>query len=326
MSLTVLLPHEVAARCFISEALMWIAFQRLPLRYYGEHEEDGRLNFENSEGLEPSIVEEPVTDAECERVGLPPNPEYKDFEAGVFHRRPDDIRRLLEIDGIPDASRRQLKRDLEKAVPFQEKLDEWTSDFDMFMEAPKAKVFLALREGELKASGMELPRPTIAGSHEHYEAEGWNGWDDSQWSEIDSEFWTMGGLNWADCTAEGRLSAYAMIIVDVDQLLAKFPPALEPSRSAVVKIGDTLVLTQDEEGAKTRSRRGRPAYLWDEFFLEVTKRLQAGSLPAKQEAFIVEMQEWCSTAWGREVARSTVLQKLKPYYDNFVRGSENSNP
>ena len=62
MCLTVLLPHEVAARCFISEALLWIAFRRLPLRYYGEHEEDGRLNLEDSEGLDPAIVEEPVTD------------------------------------------------------------------------------------------------------------------------------------------------------------------------------------------------------------------------------------------------------------------------
>lgn len=46
-------------------------------------------------------------------------------------------------------------------------------------------------------------------------------------------------------------------------------------------------------------------------------RVQRGPLPAKQEALIAEMQDWCKAKWGLDVGRSTLLQKLKPYYDAF---------
>ena len=44
----------------------------------------------------------------------------------------------------------------------------------------------------------------------------------------------------------------------------------------------------------------------------------------KQEAFIAEMQQWCRQRWDRDVARSTLLQKVKPYYDALIRKSESS--
>ena len=70
-------------------------------------------------------------------------------------------------------------------------------------------------------------------------------------------------------------------------------------------------------------KRGRPAYDWDTFHLQMARRCKEGSLPTKQEALIAEMQAWCLTAWGRSVGRSTLLQKIRPYYDAFVRKSEN---
>ena len=68
---------------------------------------------------------------------------------------------------------------------------------------------------------------------------------------------------------------------------------------------------------------GRPSFRWDEFNVEIAKRARDGSLPDKQEAMIGEMQIWCKKRWDVDVARSTLLQKIKPYYDALVRKSEN---
>ncbi len=54
----------------------------------------------------------------------------------------------------------------------------------------------------------------------------------------------------------------------------------------------------------------------------MAKRLTAKNLPAKQEALIAEMQVWRLHAWGCEVGRSTLLQKIRPYYLAFMRLSE----
>jgi hypothetical protein len=83
-----------------------------------------------------------------------------------------------------------------------------------------------------------------------------------------------------------------------------------------------LLLDDTKITAPTRIILGRPSFKWDEFHLEIAERLQKGVLPTKQKAFISEMQQWCKTQWGREVARSTLLQKIKPYYDAFVRAEK----
>jgi hypothetical protein len=53
-----------------------------------------------------------------------------------------------------------------------------------------------------------------------------------------------------------------------------------------------------EEETLRRKATGRPPFKWDEFHVEIARRLKSTELPAKQEAFIAEMQQWCSQKWG----------------------------
>jgi hypothetical protein len=115
-----------------------------------------------------------------------------------------------------------------------------------------------------------------------------------------------------------------LILVDTDDLIEEFP--LPSSRTAknIAQIGDNFILLGDDTKLSASASRilGRPSLPWDEFHLEIARRLHSGTLPSKQEAFISEMQEWCKRQWEREVARSTLLQKIKPYYDAFLRSKE----
>ena len=65
--------------------------------------------------------------------------------------------------------------------------------------------------------------------------------------------------------------------------------------------------------------RGRPAYPWEPFHLEVAALLQQGELPSKKEAAIQYFQTWFHTTLGVQPSRAAIGERLKPYYDKFGR-------
>jgi hypothetical protein len=101
--------------------------------------------------------------------------------------------------------------------------------------------------------------------------------------------------------------------------MAIFPaPDGEDAKSVSLVAGQYILNDDQPEKIKKTGQRGRPSLDWDTFFLELAGRIKNNDLPEKQEAFILEMQEWCIKHWGKEVARSTLLQKISPFYQRYV--------
>ena len=61
---------------------------------------------------------------------------------------------------------------------------------------------------------------------------------------------------------------------------------------------------------------------WDEFHLEVARRLMNGTLGKSQKTFERQMQDWCESRWGRTPKVSTLRQKISPYYIEFIRSEK----
>ena len=117
------------------------------------------------------------------------------------------------------------------------------------------------------------------------------------------------------------------IQVSTDDLFKVFPlPEGRPAPD-VLQMGDNFVFPGELSTEPDMPPLvGRPPYPWDEFHVEVAKRVKEGTLWEKQDAFINDMQTWWRNRWGREVGRSTLQQKIKPYYDGLVwqKKSENN--
>lgn len=97
--------------------MLWLALQRLQLAEPTEYGKDSRVDTEYVEDLEPRLpFDGLITTEECLRVGLPPNPEYEDFEAGDYHLPLERIRELIEA--IPD-ERARLEADLAESEAMQ---------------------------------------------------------------------------------------------------------------------------------------------------------------------------------------------------------------
>ena len=65
----------VPERCFLSEALLWVAFQRLPTVQYDEDNREIREATEY-QGYALDTPEGPLTEDESKRAGIPPDPSY----------------------------------------------------------------------------------------------------------------------------------------------------------------------------------------------------------------------------------------------------------
>jgi hypothetical protein len=321
-SLVVLVPRHTASYCYLYEALLWIAFQRVPLAEAREDDLDARVTTEELTSISPSLEFEPITDDECRRVGLPLNPEYAVYLGDDYHLEPEDIERMLRL--LPgDKDREELLANLEASKAYHQALDGWAVQFGEFLDLHKSRLFLALREGKVLSVGKRFPVALVSDFPESLTQEEWHTWLEEPWQRIKADRWLSSGIDWAECKAVGRKDAHALILIPTLELITAFPPPPEPPQEAM-RIGDCYAIPEDRTGPRTEGgRRGRPPFDWDAFHLEMAKRVHADGLPAKQEALIADMQAWCLQSWGRAVGRSTLLQKVAPYYSAFV-GRQNS--
>lgn len=304
---TVLNPVEMAERCYLSEALFYLAFDRLPLSFVTDNDIDARLDYDWHGGdlFEPFLPGgHGVTEAECKAAGLEPDP-------GILL---ETLRKGFDepLDSTASATERRRRQ----------RHETWIAKFQEFLDDYRLKLIKPLLEGRLRALGKKLPgNPKISAVKE------WglkNDYWDIPWEPIPAKFWAAPMIDWYMCYAEGWGATHVLIQVYTDDLFSEFPIPSSGVARDVKQMGDNFVLL-DSTQISSGTKLGRPALKWDEFYLEVAKRLQNGALPQKQESFISEMENWCRNQWGREVARSTLLGKIKPYYDTFVRSKKSKN-
>jgi hypothetical protein len=316
----ILVPHAVAEVCYLSEALMWVAFNRFPLGapIHESWDDDSRRDMDHILNLDPSVDVEDPTDRECVSVGLSQRPTDV---TGLSTFPPEYLKEALASADLEN--RIQLEQALQESIVFREGVARREGDLSSFLDLHRARLFIALRQGKLVAEGIKLPEKSYEASLTRLRETDWEGWSGNEWISIPPDFWHSETINWTKCLAEGRDAAFALIQIETEQLFACFPP---PSAQAadVVRVANDLIAVEQEGGDESmaRKQRGRPAFNWDSFHVEIAMRIESNSFPEKQEALIADMQEWCERHWHRKVGRSSLLQKIKPYYDALAQRSK----
>lgn len=308
--MTVLTPTAVAPYCYLYEALLWVSVQRLPYSDPGENC-DRRINTEEFESADPPIEFDPIDDNECQRCGLAPNPEY----AALF----DDELYVGMVDlwqRFPNEPKASKK--LAKGRKFEAAVAAWNEKFNDYLDWHRSRLFIALREGKVPSFGKPLPLDADDEFPASYDEDGWFDWLSLPWEHIEALEWNSKRIIWETCHLVGRSRTFSLIQVPTDKLLIEFPP-VQDSAGQAVRIGDAYQIIDQPMAA--RDKRGRRPFDWDSFHLEMARRLRSSGFPAKQEALVADMQAWCLKTWGRVVGRSTLVQKIAPYYDAFVRVS-----
>ena len=302
-------PVEVPEKCFLHEVLLWVAFRRLPIAVYSA-EEDVELRGAEREldgygytADHPDIFP-PLTDQECAAAGLPPDPRTAALlEYGTIE---------VEASDFGD----------EDALQFKREMQEWRPKYDAAIEYSTSRIFIALKERRLTASGKLLPDHDPDRALELLSA-GDQSICELPTAEITDRFWSLSGIDWQSNAARKDHEHYCWIRCLTGEVLKIFPGENRVPASGLERIGANYVLDEGSENPLPSMRpRGRPAFSWDQFHLEVADLVKRDELPSKKESAIQHFQEWFKRTLNQRPGRSSIGQKLKPYYDRFIKSTD----
>jgi hypothetical protein len=306
-------PVEVPERCFLDEALLWLAFQRLPITFYNNENKEIRSASEY-EGPKIETPSGPLTDEECTRAGIPPDPH--------FHHLVDESPRQTYKDLEPQYGHDEALERIQEAMhkeqaDYQRAGAEWQRHYDGATEYAASQIFVALRDGRLPASGRLLPSLNVDEAIASLEAEE-RYVGDLPRTDIPRAFWSLKGIHFDISAAQNAHAYYCHVMLRTEDLLSVFPGGRHPI--AAEQVGETIVLNETAHRTTPPTSRGRPSYPWERFHLEVSALLQGNGLPTKKEAAIQHFQSWFERELGIRPSRAAIGEKLTPYYDRFLRG------
>ena len=311
-------PVELPDRCYLEEVLYWVAFQRLPI--IDAYTNDGQdIRQWDEMDFAPGIVEPALTEDETRRAGIPPDPNWRAILEETTLLSPawyDDF--LSQHDLDPDV-RSRLSVEREAAVAFEKERQLWQPHYERAIEYPSSRVFIALREGRLSGKGRLLPALDADEAVDLLNAKDKNVLDIAA-TDIPPTFWTLKGIDFQSSAAKNAVAHYCHISFPTDDVLRLFPGDREEV-SGVQRVGETLILSERPRHHQSNVRRGRPPYPWEGFHIEVADLIRRNELPDKKEAAIEHFQSWFKREHGTRPSRAVVGEKLKPYFDKFIKSA-----
>jgi hypothetical protein len=261
-----------------------------------------------------------LEDAECAALGLPPDPRMTYVkEEGKWATSNWEDEQGSQSDMLewrPNYAVEDLDTWFERAM------QAWMPKYLSAIEYPATRIYMALREGKLAASGKLLPDLDRDKALESLKTKD-ERICDPETLDIPPTFWSLRGIDWWSNAARSDHEHYCWIRCRTEDMLKVFPAEDGVLLSGVEKIGDDLVLHEDsQKPLHSAGPRGRPPFTWDPFHLDVTDLLIRGELPAKKEAAIEHFREWFKRVLHQHPKRTAIGDKLKPYYDRFVKSSD----
>ena len=293
-------PVSLLSRCSLNEGLLWVWAARVPVSSIYREEN----------------VFESLQDWECERLKIPPVP--RGVGRGAQYRTEERLRGRNYGKMTKDAREYHVLEGMEEA----EAVRQWLPLLTAAMELRATELFLTLRRGQIEALGKLLPAGVeIIDFLEDHNSYSRSKFDDLVDSVIPHDFWTITGIDWLLNAVTAHGNCYCDVSMSVEVLMSLFPAQRTPVDGAEF-VGDFLVIKEpaaDNIRQPLRRPRGRPpAFAWEAFHVEVADLIKSGRMPQKKEAAIQQMVSWfASTQEGQSPSRSSVSEKLTPYYRRF---------
>jgi hypothetical protein len=308
-------PVALPERCFLEEVLYWVAFERLPVVAYEVYGKEIRESDELE--YEPDIVERELTETESERAGIPSDPRWRAIMEEKTHLPSAHYDRFLADPDLDPGLRKLWISEREESVAYEQECEAWQPHFEEAVEFPQSRIFVALKEGRLPTKGRLLPSLDLDEATVILDAKNQSILDIEP-TDIAPSFWTLKGTNFESSSARNSSAHYCHISCLTDDVLRAFPGSREEI-VGVERIGDTLILSEKPRLVRPAIKRGRPSYPWDGFHLEVANLLRRNEMPDKKEAAIEYFQSWFEREHGIRPSRAAVGEKLKPYFDKFIK-------
>jgi hypothetical protein len=129
---------------------------------------------------------------------------------------------MLGEKGLPKEFRKKLKNDREEALRFEANVNEWKKHYQRAIEYPASRIFVALRDGTLNASGKLLPAFDLDEAIAKLSKDELDIFDIEPTS-ISPTFWSLQGIDFEKSAARNEWANYCHITLATEELLSVFP-------------------------------------------------------------------------------------------------------
>lgn len=324
----VLVPHAIAEKCTLWEALHWVAFNIYPLQEYTDNKCDRREDLEYIEDpyfRNPIEIESFFTKDICDKYQLPKSAvaEYiKEYgESPYFGDFSEEfISELLKDEKIDEKMSKDLFFNAQMRKEFEKEEDTFTEAKLDFLEIHKAELFAAIKKGLVKTygrnllKGVDLSQYDFSDGVEIYDL--WGSGVEQPLEEMSAQVWHANSLHWEECQLiNGTKSVFCHILVDVESLFLHFPEP-SPQMKSIMSVNGVLIDYEGDHGLGIikANNTGRPPYDWKSFQAEMASRLLKNTLPRLQKTCVIEMQEWCMSKWGKTPSETNLKNNISPFY------------
>ncbi len=128
--------------------------------------------------------------------------------------------------------------------------------------------------------------------------------------------WVSNAIEWENGAIQGRDRSFIWVHFNVSDVLNRYPPERLVDPKNAFPIGASIAIVGAlKRGEAIEGKRGRPSLPWDQFHVEVARLYANREMPQKKEAAIAILQEWFSKDLDKNVSRSAIGGRLKPYFD-----------
>ena len=191
-------------------------------------------------GIAPDFVIDTVSKGECDFAGLPVNPTWE-LEEEFDHYVPSaELERWLAREQDPKR-RKSREEDLDKTRAYEKACVEWELAFNAHLDFQAAKLFIALRGGDVPATGKKISNKLLSrlisderkqrvkddpfgsggGKATRY-AKGPN-WEKVGRESIPADFWVSTNIEWQFSCSRGRETGFGLILIETDRAAESIP-------------------------------------------------------------------------------------------------------
>lgn len=312
---------DIPSKWTLNDLLLWVACNFLPeanYDYYGQEVRESYLNLQESPFDFCIFYATSFDENTTTRLGLKLSPDelnYRREEEGKeFLLSPDHYDSMAQL--YPD-KQRHFKALAEEARELEKYADDWSRDFDEYIDIAKSKIHVALHEERLRANGIKIYSATEAEMYD--EALKLIQSEQSYLSAfevIPGEDWYSSGIRWRESALGVRDRFYFSILFRREDIFAAFPPRAKETVNLESNGSDVFFISQEIRKINLK-RVGRPSKHKQEMEEKIVSCLSREELPQTKDSLIHELIDWYNKKFGNNIAYSTVAGRVKPHWDKL---------
>lgn len=323
--LTFLTEVELPPYCFLSEAVEWVAFGRVPqMQHELERYTDDIVDFRFYWREMPDNWEPPETfpwfdRLEFESLGIEISEEYFQAAEKCYMKSVSDLpTKIAEYEAKRDQyfehedgskvyfyrdQATQAHADLVELGPLQELVDEIEAKFKPHYDVACAKLFQLLALGELTCQSLDLDRwERLCDAGEYQEA--------AKFVDVPRTAFSL-GMDWTKNELLINGAKHGVLRVSTREILDKRSVLLQSGQTISIERFGAFYLSNNARSSKNRRKIGRRSVVdWDRLKARLHEMSLSGTLPEGKENCIYELIAFAESELGKGPSRTAVQRNL----------------